>query len=230
MRELYVFCEGPTEQGFCNQVLAPHLFPQCNGRIHTIRVANSKSRGVVSRGGIRAYLPLKRDIQNTLKSRHEAAVFFTSLIDLYGLPTDFPGKTNCVRDPGNPSAYAVALETAFCADINDVRFTPYLQLHEFETMLFSDPDAFRISFDGCDLAIESLKQIAASFSSVEHIDDGVETAPSKQIISVLRAYEGLKVSAGPDIAEFIGLAAIRAKCPHVDQWLSQLENLDWRGA
>lgn len=227
MRELYIFCEGPTEQAFCSRVLSPHLFPNCEGWIHTIRVAHSKNRRVVHRGGIGKYASLKRDIQNTLKSRHEPGIFFTSLIDLYGLPSEFPGRAELVRNPSNPQPYTIALETAFGADIGDTRFIPHLQLHEYETMLFSAPDAFRISFDDCDDAVESLKRIAESVSSIELIDDGPNTAPSKRIINVIPAYEGRKSSAGPDIAAHIGIAAIRLKCPHLDGWLKQLEKVYW---
>jgi len=227
MRELYVFCEGPTEQGFCAQVLAPHLFPQCEGCIHPIKVANGKRHGIVYRGGIFKYAPLKRDIQNTLKSRGEANVFFTTLIDLYGLPSEFPGKAENHRDPGNPTPYVLALEAALGIDVGDRRFVPYLQLHEYETMLFSDPDAFEFSFENCAPAITALKAVAAAVPSIEHINDGPLTAPSKRIIDVLPAYGGRKSSAGPDIAECIGIAAIRAKCPHFDQWLTKLEGLRW---
>jgi Domain of unknown function (DUF4276) len=59
------------------------------------------------------------------------------------------------------------------------------------------------------------------------LHDGSDTAPSKRIISVIPEYDGRKASAGPDIAEYIGVSAIRAKCPHFDGWLTQLENLKW---
>ena len=123
----------------------------------------------------------------------------------------------------------MALEKAFGLDINYYRFIPNLLLHEYETMLFTDPDAFRISFENCDEEIVALKAIAASKASVEHIDDGKETAPSKRIIDVCGEdrYRGMKASAGPDIAAAIGLAKIRAACPHVDSWLKQLEAIPW---
>jgi hypothetical protein len=38
-------------------------------------------------------------------------------------------------------------------------------------------------------------------------------------------YRGAKVTAGPDIAEFIGLDVMRAKSPHFGAWLSRLEAL-----
>jgi Domain of unknown function (DUF4276) len=217
VRELYVFCEGPTEQGFCRQLLAPHLFPQGDGRIHTIKIAHGKHHGQVYRGGVPArYQIMRRDITNQLKSRKQ---------DLYGLPKDFPGRAGHQRNPQNPTMYVEALEKAFDLDIGDRRFIAYLQLHEYETMLFADLDALRRSFDHCDEVIEDLKRIAQDFQSIEHIDDGATTAPSKRIISRIPAYEGRKPTAGPDTAEFIGLTVIRARCPHVNSWLARLEQL-----
>lgn len=72
-------------------------------------------------------------------------------------------------------------------------------------MLFAKPESFQIAFDDCDREIEELRQIATSFPTVEHIDDGRATAPSKRIINLFPAYEGRKTSAGPDIAELTGL-------------------------
>jgi Domain of unknown function (DUF4276) len=234
VRELHVVCEGQTEEIFCNQVLYRHLFPQQDVRFVTILVAHSKRHGKVNRGGVpERYETMRRDIVNTLKSRHKQDAFVTTMIDLYALPSDFPGKTIHHRNPDDPTPYVKALEEAFGNDIAEAfgddnahsRFIPYLQLHEYETMLFADPEAFRIAFDDCDRAIVQLKTIAGLFPSIEHIDDGPTTAPSKRIINVIPGYEDRKTSAGPDVAEFIGLAAIRDKCPHFDQWLSRLEGL-----
>ena len=226
MKGLVVFCEGPTERGFCNQLLRPHLFPHYEGVFRTILIAHSKHHGQVSRGGVPAhYVTLRRDISNELNRQESPDVSFTTMIDIYGLPRGFPGKDRAVRNPSDPVAYAQALEEAFEEDINDRRFVPYLQLHEYETLLFAEPDSFRIAFEDCDRAIEELKKIADSFPTIEHIDDGPTTAPSKRIIDLLPAYGASKPSAGPDIAEFTGLPAIRAKCPHFDGWLTRLESI-----
>lgn len=228
MKELYVFCEGPTEQGFCQQVLNPHLFPKSDGWIHTIKIAHSKSHGEFYRGGIGKYASLQRDIRNTLKSRSETQIAFTSMIDLYGLPKDFPGKSDHEYDPDNPTPYVVALEDAFRSDIGDHRFIPYLQLHEYETMLFADLEGFRFSFENCDAEIQSLQKMIDSFPTLEHINQGQSTAPSKRIIDLIPAYRGKKTSAGPDIAEYIGIDQIRAQSPHFDQWITCLENILWQ--
>jgi hypothetical protein len=43
-----------------------------------------------------------------------------------------------MRVAANPTAYVLALEKAFEGDIDHFRFIPYLQLHEYETILFAD--------------------------------------------------------------------------------------------
>jgi hypothetical protein len=131
VKELYVFCEGATEQQFCKQLLEPHLFPQYDGLIHPIEITHSEHHGRVSRGGVPGrYVTMRRQILNELKGRGQRDVVFTTLIDLYGLPKDFPGKKNRRRNPANPIPYVTALEKAFDDDIADCRFIPYLQLHE----------------------------------------------------------------------------------------------------
>jgi hypothetical protein len=225
VKTLCVFCEGRTEQGFCQQVLAPHLAGFGFLHVPPIRVAFSRKKRVIHRGGIRSYKPMRDDSLNTMKGRPDRDVFFTTMIDLYGLPRGFPGKNQHARNPANPVPYVQALEREFANDIGHPRFVPHLQLHEYEALLFADPDAFEIAFEDCQAAIAELKAIAASFPTVEHINDGKITAPSKRIISVLPAYEGLKATAGPDIAVVIGLEPLRQKCPHFHAWIGRLEAL-----
>jgi hypothetical protein len=229
-KHLVVFCEGQTEQGFCRQVLQPHLFPRGDGTVHTLPVGEKDHHHLYGLGRRTKYngsRGVRKFICNTIKQRQGKNVYFTTLFDLYALPDDFPGKATNHRNPAAPTPYVVALESAFGQDIGFHRFIPYLQLHEYETMLFAGPDAFRNSFENCEEAIQQLKEIAASVSCLEIINDGTTTAPSKRIIDLLPEYDGRKSSAGPDIAASIGVTTIRAKCPHVDAWLAQLEQIAW---
>lgn len=218
MKELIVFCEGPTEQGFCAQVLHPHLFADAGGCIHTLAVGRQDNHHVF---GIQKYAKLKKFIINTLRSRNDAALRFTTMIDLYGISDDFPGA-DAARDPADPRPYVEALEGAFAQDIGDWRFIPHFQLHEYETLLFADPSAFPIAFENCDEQVRQLQAIAATFPSVEHINNGRDSAPSKRIVAVLPRYEGRKTSAGPDIAELIGMKCLCDKCPHFASWVEKL--------
>ena len=180
-------------------------------------------------GGVGKYPTLERQIQYEIHRNSHRSIIFTTLIDLYGLPRDFPGKELIDRNPSNPRHYALALEEAFGKAIGHYRFIPHFQLHEYETMLFADPDAFRVTFGNCDAAIRGLKHIVASHPSIELINDGRDTAPSKRIMGLFPRYSSQKSTAGPDIAEFIGLETIRSKCPHLDAWLAKLESLIWDG-
>jgi len=148
------------------------------------------------------------------------------MFDLYALPEDFPGYAEA-RRLTDPLLRVEALEQAFSEDIGHPRFIPYIQLHEFEALLFADPSCLDWYFvdDDHALAIARLVKLAASFTSPEHIDDGASTAPSKRIIQELPAYEKAKRVAGPLVAAKIGLQVIRGKCAHFDAWLKKLEVL-----
>ena len=102
---------------------------------------------------------------------------------------------------------------------------PYIQLHEFEATLLAQPDAILTYYGEYGREVARLTELALSVKSPELIDDGEDTAPSKRIISLIPAYGKAKPTAGPTIAAAIGLPTIRAKCPHFDAWLRQLEKL-----
>ena len=53
------------------------------------------------------------------------------------------------RNQADPTPYVLALQQAFEQDISYHKFIAYLQLHEYETMLFSEPEAFAMSFENC---------------------------------------------------------------------------------
>lgn len=104
------------------------------------------------------------------------------------------------------------------------RLIPFVQVHEFEAILFSDPSCFRYQFPESSDAIGKLHVIRARFESPEHIDDGPATVPSKRILDLFPDYE--KPVAGMLIAQRIGLAAIRRECLHFGEWFDTLISLD----
>lgn len=228
VRQLNVFCEGQTEQGFCRQVLQPHLFPRGDGIVHSLAVGQRGPRHLYGLGDRNSYRRIRKFIANTIKHKQGPDVYFTTLFDLYALPADFPGRGDHTRNPADPTPSVLALQEAFEADVGHQHFLAYLQLHEYETMLFAAPEAFAYSFEDRDRQVGELKSIVAAVPSIEHIDDGRETAPSKRIIAVFPGYAGLKATAGPDIAEGIGVQTIRAACPHFDRWVGRLERIAWQ--
>ncbi len=147
------------------------------------------------------------------------------MIDLYAISAEFPGLDEAEKMHHLPYKRVEILEQAFANDIGDPRFIPYIQLHEFEAYLFSDPSKFFFFYEHHERAISALKAIADEKVSPELINDGPHTAPSKRIIAEFSDYEGAKAVMGPQIAELIGLDGIRDKCSHFNAWLSSLEQL-----
>ena len=218
---LYIIVEGQTEETFVNQTLKPHLGDFLFGASALV-VTTSKKRG--ARGGLSDYKKPRNDIIRLTKQEKNEDVRFTTMFDLYDLPPDFPSYQAAALH-ADPYQRVEELENALADDIPDPRFIPYIQLHEFEALLLSDLGQLETQFDGTADAIARLATMAARFPSPEHINDGSATAPSKRIISALPEYDGRKASAGPIVAEKIGLATICSKCAHFAEWLGKLESL-----
>ena len=170
------------------------------------------------------YGKAKRDLHRWMKEDQNPEVRFTTMFDLYRLPADFPGYEDGKRK-ADPFARVRCLEESFGGDVSHPQFIPYIQLHEFEALLLSDPTKFDTVFLNHDRAIGRLCKMAVGFESPEQIDDGDATAPSKRIINEIRQYRSQKASAGPLIAEKIGLGNMRARCPHFREWLEKIEAL-----
>ena len=183
-----------------------------------------KKRGRVHRGGGRKYLPMKNDILRFLAQEKGANVFFTTMIDLYGIHSDFPGLAEAERLRHIPEKRVEFLERHFADDIADSRFIPYIQLHEYEAYLFADPTCFSYFYDHHAIEIAALKAIV-EHQAPELINDGEHSAPSKRIVAELPDYKDAKSVVGPQVAEQIGLNVIRSKCPQFSAWLLRLEEL-----
>jgi Domain of unknown function (DUF4276) len=225
MARLHLTVEGQTEQRFARRVLSPYL---ANEKVYLQRIelaAHAKKKGQVHRGGLSRYLPFRNDVVRRLQEDKSDDVFLSTMIDLYALPGDFPGRAECKMEQ-DPYCRVEKLEQALTADIGDPRFIPYIQLHEFEAVLLTDADKFAMYYARFEHQIEQLKVLAAGAPSPELIDDGEQTAPSKRIAALIPPYSVEKPTAGPIIAAAIGLATIREKCPHFDAWLGKLETLD----
>ena len=225
MARLYLFVEGRTEQAFADTVLRPHLALAGVYMQPAVQIAHARRRGIVHRGGGRRYLPMRDDIVRFTRQENASDVFFSSLIDLYAIAPDFPGLTEAERFRANPYQRVEALEGSWAADIPDRRFIPFLALHEFETYLLVNPEEFDMFYPGEAAQIRRLCQVRDSKTSPELINDGPHTAPSKRIIHEFPDYERAKAAVGPQVAELIGLQAIRDCCPHFDAWMKRLEGL-----
>ncbi len=160
MARLYLFAEGQTEQTFASNVLTPHLAKHGVFMHNPVLIAHRKDKGKVHRGGVDNYQPMKNDIRCFLAQEKDADVFFTTMIDLYGIHADFPGLDEAEKLRHMPEKRTEFLEQHFAQDIGDPRFIPYIQLHEYEAYLFADPTWFGYFYSGHANEIAALKAIA----------------------------------------------------------------------
>lgn len=209
MIRVYVFCEGQTEANFVSSVLAQPVFEY---GVELIPLLFSTSTNF--KGGISSYGKVKNQVTRMCKEHPQEYV--TTLIDYYGLPTDFPERSLQHGWQG-----ALVVEREFQDDVNHANFIANIVVHEFEGLLFSEPLAFERLFGESVLA-EQVASVRDAFPTPEHINDSRETAPSKRI-SGLFSYD--KASDGPLLAAEIGLERICHECKHFGAWVAKLKNL-----
>ncbi|MCZ6860489.1 MAG: DUF4276 family protein [Alphaproteobacteria bacterium] len=227
MVRLHVLAEGQTEETFVNLVLRPHLAHQ-SVYVSVRCICPKKIRRRQAAGGIVPYDSFKRDLDRWIAEDSNEDSWFTTMIDLYALPDSFPGHGPRVGQI-DPFERVNAIEAAMADDQEYRRFVPYVQLHEFEALIFTDPQQLDQEFLEHEAQIAELVEISQMFQSPEHIDDDPATAPSKQIIKRIPEYVGRKASAGPSVAKQIGINKLRANCQHFGIWLDRLETLGKEG-
>ncbi len=220
MTDVYVICEGPTEVRFIKNVLAPDS-GQRGLFLYPITIGGQRSKG-----GNVTFERLLRNVRRQLYSNRQA--YCSTLIDYYGLDSQFPGleQAATISDLGaKAAAVADGLIDALGESVEKDslrRFVPYIQMHEFEALMFSDPFTFAGAIGRSGLRNEFMA-IRQRFETPEHIDNSPFTAPSKRILTLHPEYE--KPLMGEKVAKAIGLARIRRECRLFDAWLAKLEGL-----
>jgi hypothetical protein len=102
------------------------------------------------------------------------------------------------------------------------RFIPFVIMHEFEALLFSDCEAFSRGIGRPDLC-GAMQSVRGAFTNPEEINDSPLTAPSKRVEALLPNYQ--KPFLGTLAVIEIGLNRIRQECPHFGAWLTRLEQI-----
>lgn len=216
MIRLHIIVEGPTGETFVRELLAPALLT------HNVYASDPTVMG----GDVR-YSRVKKDI--LLRMKGDPSAYCTTFLDYYGLGPGFVAKETLGKFDSSLKKKQT-LEDALFRDIarelgeryNHARFIPYFQMHEFEGLLFSDPELLALELARPELA-GAFRAIREQFSTPEDINDHRATAPSKRILALEPGYN--KPVAGNLAAIGIGLASIRSSCPLFDAWVSRLERL-----
>lgn len=222
---IHIVVEGSTEQTFVRDVLAPWMAPK-GIYLYPALIGKPGHKG----GDIR-FDKAKNDIGNFLRQRNDT--YITTMFDYFRIDSEWPGKADALRQVKDgttltASQKARMLEVATSNEIlrtfpgcdAENRFVPYIEMHEFEALLFSDA---AILADKTQIDAALIRKIIEKYDNPEEINDDPANAPGKRLESLKDGYR--KVAMGKTISEAIGIAAIRGQCPHFNDWLTKLENL-----
>jgi hypothetical protein len=220
MIRVHVICEGQTEEMFVNEMLLPIFQPK--GIVLVPALLGEPGH----KGGLVKIERVVKDVR--LRLLNDTTAYCTLLIDFYGISTKFPGYQQAIR----MNQHVTKSKTMISAMVQAIeievgsnamrRFIPYIQMYEFEALLFSDPSHFASAL-GRPYLSDDLLKIRNKFRSPEEINDSPLTAPSKRIEELYPAFE--KPIHGIFGAIEIGIEKIRTECPLFSDWLRHIEKL-----
>lgn len=197
MVRIGISVEGPTEERFVKMVLGPYL------------AAKGIYMTPISMGGD---VNVER-AKSELKKMANNFDFVTTLYDFYGFKKRLDGETK------------EELEQRLIDSVYEgvkPKFIPYIQMYEFEGLLFSCPASMARGLNDSD-AQQWCQDVLTEFNgNPEAINNSVETAPSKRL---LKHTKYRKTTHGPNIAEEMGIPKIREMCLGFHEWLCKIESL-----
>ena len=220
MSKVIAVVEGSTEQTFVREVLAPWLWN--NNRVELV----ASLAGKPGKKGGNNYEKAKRDIVKHLNNPHFTHV--KTFFDFYGMTSKWPGRNAAQSNTHamKPIVVEKAIRDDILAEVGDElipRFVPYIQMHEFEALLFAETSALsEVMRD--ERSKVQLNAIREKFTTPEDINDSPVTAPSKRIEGIYPFYR--KLFHGVLAAKKITIDVMVKECPHFKEWVTTLAALD----
>lgn len=179
-------------------------------------------------GGMLSYAQAKRDLtilRRQYKDNGSERHLFTTMFDFYALPNDFPHFEESARISDVRERIS-EIEKAFANDLGMDAFLPYIQLHEFEALLFVDIIKLEYDYPLSIKPIQKLKEETDIYEDPEMIDNGPATAPSKRIIKALEQnYNYNKVRSGANVTTLIGIETLLDNCKHFREWVELIKGM-----
>jgi len=209
---LAISVEGQTEYEFCREVLRPHLAAVDVYIEPNIVVTKRNLSGPNTTGGAISIDRFHNEVRRLLPSFD----YVTTLYDFYGFKGRLPDET----------------PETLCLRMSDVlerprHLIPYVQVHEFEALLFSAPPVLA-GYLGSQPFGQAEAAAVSACGGAEQVNDLPQSTPSKRLVSFFREHLNQRYDKpfhGPLLAMEIGLPAIRTACPRFETWLTQQERL-----
>jgi len=215
MKNVYIYCEGQTEESFVNEILLPY-FLNMDIYVRPIICTTSRHKNKKFKGGVFNYEKIKNELILLCKQHHNEHI--TTMFDYYAMPSNTPNI-----DDSTPDIFQRIsnIEKAIDEDVDMPNCSFNLMLHEFEGILFSNPKSFSLITD--ENNVRKVTEIRESAESPEHINNSLETAPSKRLEAIISNYA--KVKNGTILAKDMGIDVIMRECKHFAEWIEKIKNL-----
>ena len=221
MKRIFVVTEGQSETNFVKRVMVPYFSGKCILVPNTVTTKIDNKHGKMYKGGVGNYGQIKNTLSRTLACAcKDKNSYVTTMFDFYRLPSDVPGTTESasIMDPyGKVECIEKKIQKE--EGFDDIFFFPYIELHEFEAMLFSDLEKLKETYFEYDLTV--LEECVKKQGNPELINGGSETAPSKRILKCIKTFD--KANVGVDVLAKIGVENIAKKCCHFSEWIKNIE-------
>lgn len=219
---LHVLCEGQTEDDFCAHVLKPYL-RQYGIVVKSQILVTNRKRNLC--GGLLSYEQAKNDLilmRRQFVDTNSVEHWFTTMFDLYALPNEFPGMDVNIVDKYGKVEH---VEMAIAKNLQVAHLIPYIELHEFEALVFAAYQRFPLLFSDLEGRLGIIEKVLKSYQgNPELINSSRDTSPSHRIAQFLsskgHAYNKPKV--GWTITQYEGIDNLRRKCAHFNLWLEKL--------
>ena len=216
--EVLAIVEGRTEQIFIESLLAPYLAE----KMIFIRATQVNKPG--QKGGDVRFERVKNDLELHLKQRLDT--YITTFIDYYGTK-EWPGLDRVVPN-ASPQQIAACIHQATKEEIDALfseqqaerRFIPYMAIHEFEALLFSNSAALAAELG---ITENKISNVLAECGEPEAINSGLQTAPSKRLDHWSANGRFAKTTTGMALAKVIGIPKMREMCPLFNNWIESFE-------
>lgn len=200
MVRLAISVEGQTEEIFVQRMLGPHL-TKFNVITQAIQIGG--------RGGDVSIPRIRADLNKLANSFDKV----TTLYDFYG----FKDKSG----EDDKSSLEEKIRLSVSESLRD-KVIPYIQMYEFEGLLFTSPETIANHLPGDRLEHWGNRILQEFGGNPERINDSQQTAPSKRLE---QRTNYIKTIHGPNIMQDIGLETVRQNCQGFNAWLSCLEGL-----
>jgi hypothetical protein len=223
---LFIYVEGQEEELFVNRVLRSHLNSFGVVVQKPVLAATSfriggDDRADATVGGVTNYDSIREDVLNQFAAGDIAAAdMLTTLIDLYALPTSFPGCEEATAQGLSGGDKAAHIEQAWKVDMGHANFFPYIQVHEFEALILTRPSVLETYYPEHVAGIEQLGRECARFVTPEDINEVKATSPSHRILSRVPTYQKID---GFRHLQDIGLPELKVHCPRFKEWIERCE-------